>query len=179
MANTCKTRGFRLQSGETDLATQRSWHHEDLNGLISCVCVGEHFFIKGPGGKMTLFESEDAAKDWQPCEVGLRSLHQKVSSPEEGKRDFCFDLDVQVLISMGKKINLATLQSWFSTPKGKIGPIRWARKSIRWARNSIWQPYEVGLRLPWHPTADTGGCHPWTAVGHHHGLQSLAKLFFL
>ena len=60
---------------------------------------------------MTLLGPELAAKD--PCKVGLRSLHQKVSSPQEGKRDFCFDLDVQVLISMGKKINLATLQSWF------------------------------------------------------------------
>ena len=73
------------------------------------MCVGEHFSIKSTGGKMTLLGPELAAKD--PCEVGLRSLHQKVSSPQEGKRDFCFYLDGQVLILMGKKINLATLRS--------------------------------------------------------------------
>ena len=77
--------------------------------LISGVCVGEHFSIKSTGGKMTLLGPELAAKD--PCKVGLRSLHQKVSSPQEGKRDFCFYLDGQVLILMGKKINLATLRS--------------------------------------------------------------------
>ena len=59
------------------------------------MCVGEHFSIKSTGGKMTLLGPKDAAKDWQPCEVGLRSLHQKVSSPHEGKRYFCFDLDGQ------------------------------------------------------------------------------------
>ena len=68
---------------------------------------------------MTLLGPELAAKD--PCEVGLRSLHQKVSSPQEGKRDFCFDLDGQVLIWMGKKINLATLRSWLEVaPASKL-----------------------------------------------------------
>ena len=44
------------------------------------------------------------------------------------------------------------------------------------ARKSIWQPYEVGLRLP-HPAADTQ-VPPLTAVGHHHGFTITCKIIF-